>query len=1539
MIMIKFDNQLFVGREEPLSIVTGAFQRLSKYQASTLIYIWGIGGIGKTWLLNKIKKSFDGVKFPDSGEVCICVYSDLYQQLTAALDSSKRVFIKKLASDFLDEIKALRVRESCVLPELVLDEDDLLNLSSEDRLDNVIDLMLRSLEQLSGKVSVIFLFDEIHKAEDYCSDEYAWVLNKLVKPVLRSSASIVILASRRKPGRTIQKDQTKFQLPRPPQLIYLSSLGRKEIEQFISARGQSANPRTIDILFEYAMGHPRLCEDVLSIIPMAEEFPPESSVWKQVENALLHLIAKENLNAHEKTGSITDKEYLNYLESLSLLKEVDLAIIDKFINSKFLSGKKIPHNPAGLLSNLLKTNTIDYAQGKYELLPEIRTVLKNLLKAQNYSRWMDIHLWAYDIYLQWLKDYPYEPIIYAERWFYHAISLLFENQDSIEKIRLDLKSLAQNNISFEKSSIKEIDKNLRSDPEIAEYLKKDEGELFKREFLNSLMPSSNKREEKVIMPKTKIVHLDRVPVSIISAVKQTGENKSIYPKPSQMVGKKRWAQLRNAVNLIQKASPAVICIIGRGGFGKTEFVHQLISELKKNLTEASSQTNNYGIIIPKFKAENSNNNLSPDDYSAIDLSWPNWRDTLEIEKKISSFLKENLKDDAAFSGFNGILSENNALTSDDIAQLHQQWVQEYNALFLDKDIRLVLFFDTVEKMSRMMQDWLENYATKLKNTFFVLAGRDEPEKHNGQALTRDLANRLASQIPGIQSLLIELELLDKTDSREYIKQSAATLIHDWKEKDEPWEKYWKASSGHPVILSMLLGLPERVQIAQDILEKRHQYKKEARFDFAFREVAGAFISRNKLIPDPNLHLYNLLVVAQRGLTPGILFFALQNLGVDIDEFESKKFIEAWIVQNKPLIKVRFYGDELRIIPHDAIFEYSITTNSKPQLRKYYEILLEYYRNISISSTNLSNQEEFLFDRLYYEYLFNPRDAYSYYVEQIERARRSGNWPLFFRFLEEWDWLINDKWVVRLLNQNPIKESNDLQIETFRQKLLSTGDYIVSGKELESALVKSSLPTKDITKITNMFSKLKDGDVEVNRVYRYLLWILDLNFSLLLKGNSASPDKDLGEFLQLLNAVIEILRSTDNLLGQFVLGDAYYYCGYLNKLMGRNDLAKQNFSLSSQIYEKTSLYTDAVRVYSHLAELHTHRMDCPFVMLYTRKAERMFEKATSKTAKLLLWQIQALLFLAHGDVNSAIEKLNDLPEKFDFDQGGQVNSIPWLDWRRGWLLRARLSSLQLLRQLAFNNSMDATTADQISLIEKTETLFAKADKNISHRFELENCALYQLRSTFFVDLLMHLQLKNIFLGKEITEKQSLEVIQGLISGVETNGKKYTEKVLGDVMRFPAGNEVMKARAYVSLAKLGILHSSREEFIKPDNEVIKFLALAKQQLKLASQVFPHEDLFGIEGDVELISGDIVLRTELDSNAAIRVAGEHFRLAVEKFIQYDRVLYLNLCLDYIWRCFKRLNLPNNQLVAMVNDLFPFREEDKSGILRSMLLNMNEI
>ena len=269
--------------------------------------------------------------------------------------------------------------------------------------------------------------------------------------------------------------------------------------------------------------------------------------------------------------------------------------------------------------------------------------------------------------------------------------------------------------------------------------------------------------------------------------------------------------------------------------------------------------------------------------------------------------------------------------------------------------------------------------------------------------------------------------------------------------------------------------------------------------------------------------------------------------------------------------------------------------------------------------------------------------------------------------------------------------------------------------------------------------------------------------------------------------------------------------------------------------------------------------------------------------------------------------------------------------------ARLSSFQLLRHLALNNSMDATTADQISLIENS---FAKADKNLSHRFELENCALYQLRSNFFVDLLMSLQFKNLFLGKDTPDKQGLELIQGLISDVEFYSKKYTNKLFGDVMRFPTGNEVMKARAYVSLAKLGILHSSREEIIELDNEVIESLALAKQQLKLASQVFPHEDLFGIEGEVELISGDIVLRTELDFNTAIRVAREHFRLAVEKFIQYDKVSYLNSCVDYIWRCFKRLDLPNDQLAAIVNELFPFQEKDKSGhILRSMLLTMNEI
>ncbi len=371
---------LFVNREEELQLIEERCTALvqNKPVQQQIIEFHGVGGIGKTALLQRIKRHCSQRQLPS-------IWTDASQ--STALFSH----------EVIQQVQTYGVQFAP---------------KNNDWLSQSVD----ATRALVNHKPAVFLIDCLDSAGD---EQLGWI-EQMLDQLVKESRLLFVLASQRK----VSFDHT-MSLARKLDTIQVKSLNKASCLDYVSRWSQQIAPEIQEIVFDWTGGYPLAVNVMVQAIQDEALDPRKSTDQKQLMQRITEQVINRGVLARAVFTPADLEWYQTMLDLFSVPRRYNLDIMQKMIE-KFAERYKLSSSLAYLsLPKRLDQRTDilswDRSRSGYSLEAPIRHIFLTKLKIEQLERYMEIHSFLAETNWRLAIESPgTDRIRYLQEYLYHS---------------------------------------------------------------------------------------------------------------------------------------------------------------------------------------------------------------------------------------------------------------------------------------------------------------------------------------------------------------------------------------------------------------------------------------------------------------------------------------------------------------------------------------------------------------------------------------------------------------------------------------------------------------------------------------------------------------------------------------------------------------------------------------------------------------------------------------------------------------------------------------------------------------------------------------------------------------------------------------------------------------------------------------------------------------------------------------------------------------------------------------------------------------
>jgi hypothetical protein len=454
-----YQPESFVARKTELKTIR---EKVRQAQTENMIVepvinFWGVGGIGKTWLLRHLEHTYNYLTEPTAEPSFLeprPTFSLYYTFVDDPTKISLSTLTKSLASQTFSQLSE-RLSEE--------DRDILVQAGNTGNIKTLANI----LKKLSRDFVPLILLDNTEKIE---SADWAELEQELVEPLVSSNRVLVVIAGRRRAPRW-----KRFEVRRramEPDKTRIHAFSKDQVSKQIEQQGYRI---PADLLFSYTAGNPHLVDAIARNIRDWTNGKEPDSIWfDQHQDDLLLPI----LQAYEE-HLLEDlpKRLREVLQAVSPLRAYRLEALRFMLTNRKI---KVEPQPDSYYLSLLRdleqqTEVVWWSQSRraYKTDGMVRRVMNRKLLLQDEKAYTWRHRQAIKMYWNWAETYSgaSEDFI-IEIWFHQASIYLADNSQSIlqDETKRAL-YFAQDNLTSDRLFV--LHKQLEGDLELIDLLPND----------------------------------------------------------------------------------------------------------------------------------------------------------------------------------------------------------------------------------------------------------------------------------------------------------------------------------------------------------------------------------------------------------------------------------------------------------------------------------------------------------------------------------------------------------------------------------------------------------------------------------------------------------------------------------------------------------------------------------------------------------------------------------------------------------------------------------------------------------------------------------------------------------------------------------------------------------------------------------------------------------------------------------------------------------------------------------------------------------
>lgn len=403
---MEFNPEKFVNHQAELEFLA---TKINQAQMGTniqhpLVNLWGISGIGKTWLLKYTEyiHRYDLSK-TILGEKPVCA---VYFDFERGSDWEVTAVLRELALQFQSK-----------LPEPFSTEQPWTEIAK----DGDTDLFVKTLKKLAQKVVLILLLDTTEKlpGEFWTSFE-----EDVLEPLLITNQIIVVIAGRRRTPRWRRVEVRRRAAPSADGQV--EAFKETDIQKQLSKIDIAVSDALAAQLFALSGGNPQLIHQIGSFLRQQTDETPKSIDIDAYQDQLKGILNTYKIHVLSDIGEAREQK-LAQLEALSVLRFYRTEALRYMLQVNQLK----PSQPAdvqllSILRQLDETTEIVWwedSKNGYITAPVLRKVINQLWLLEDEKLFIARHQQALDLYWHWVEQYPENRPIYLVEICYHQASI------------------------------------------------------------------------------------------------------------------------------------------------------------------------------------------------------------------------------------------------------------------------------------------------------------------------------------------------------------------------------------------------------------------------------------------------------------------------------------------------------------------------------------------------------------------------------------------------------------------------------------------------------------------------------------------------------------------------------------------------------------------------------------------------------------------------------------------------------------------------------------------------------------------------------------------------------------------------------------------------------------------------------------------------------------------------------------------------------------------------------------------------------------
>ncbi len=398
-----YNPERFANRERELRLIDRKVEegRHGSPITQPLVHIWGVAGIGKTWLLCELAKryEFEPEKKPNERKAAFTLPVDFRQWRLSVWEPQSIVnFLSHMVDDLheqlgrpmLDAQTELRDFKQCV-QKVETEEAEITGL-----MERFADIVNR----LSFDFVPVLLFDSVETLDE---DLFFSLESHLLEPIVRTDRTVTVVAGRR-------------EIPRWREFSVRQRLVKWRLEAFsledtLEQLDKRRFSREGKIIYPFSFGHPYVTQVLgQKLVEWAGPRPITPEFEKEHEPQILELLA-----AVEDMLLDVGPELREILRILSILRKFNieaarylLSQIPKDSRLRERYSQKADAYYLNLFDELEDTNLVWWSTEKrgYVLSYTVRRIMNRRLQMQDPQEFARRHHVALELYREWIGAYP-----------------------------------------------------------------------------------------------------------------------------------------------------------------------------------------------------------------------------------------------------------------------------------------------------------------------------------------------------------------------------------------------------------------------------------------------------------------------------------------------------------------------------------------------------------------------------------------------------------------------------------------------------------------------------------------------------------------------------------------------------------------------------------------------------------------------------------------------------------------------------------------------------------------------------------------------------------------------------------------------------------------------------------------------------------------------------------------------------------------------------------------------------------------------------